>query len=93
MKESLVRDILLPHRAGLATDPAVGLNDRIVDAVALMAEQGLTEVAVVWKARAVGRIRMDDAFRRLGLRGFSGAPAMKARGPRPGNATGMDVEG
>lgn len=67
MKESLVRDILLPPRAGLATAVVVGLDDRVVDAVQVMAEQGLAEVAVVWKSRAIGRIRIDDAFRQLGL--------------------------
>ena len=67
MKESLVRDILLPLRDGLATATAVGLDDRVVDAVQVMAEQGLAEVAVVWKSRAIGRIRIDDAFRQLGL--------------------------
>ena len=67
MKESRVRDILLPYQRGLAVTPSVSLEDKVIDAVALMAELGLTEVAVVRNGRAIGRIRMDDSFKRLGL--------------------------
>ncbi|MBI9085768.1 MAG: hypothetical protein JEZ11_19375 [Desulfobacterales bacterium] len=67
MKESRVRDILLPYPRGLATAPSVSLDDKVIDAVALMAERGLTEVAVVLNGHAVGCIRIDDAFERLGL--------------------------
>jgi hypothetical protein len=67
MEESHVKDILLPYQTGLAVTPSVTLNHRIADALALMAENGLTQITVVWNGRAIGRIRIEDAFERLGL--------------------------
>ena len=62
-----VREVLVPWLEGTPLAPAVRPEDKLRDAVALMAERGLTCLAVVRNGRPLGRVRLADALRALGL--------------------------
>jgi len=75
MRQKKVIEIVIPYKEGVPYHPSVSMNDRIIDAVELMVNHGLYQVAVVRKDRPIGMIRLEDAFRELGLRG----PLLKDR--------------
>ena len=59
--------ILHPYPDGLPLDPAVTTEDRITHAVELMVEHDLKCIAVLRNRRPIGMIRLEDAFKELGL--------------------------
>ena len=69
MRQKKVIEIVVSCQEGLSLHPAVTTNNKIIDAVELMVNNGLKQIAVVCNNRPVGMIRLEDAFRELGLRG------------------------
>jgi len=69
MRQKKVLEIVVPYQEGMPNHPAVTMNDKIIDAVELMVNNGLHQIAVVRNNRPVGMIRLEDAFRKLGLQG------------------------
>ena len=81
MRQKRVVEIVVPYQEDIPLHPSVTLNDKIVQAVELMVNHNLSRIAVVRNRRAVGMIRLEDAFGKLGLRMPSG------RGRPPLNPT------
>jgi len=69
MRQKKVIEIVVPYQEGTPNHPAITMNDKIIDAVELMVNHGLQRIAVVRNNRPVGMIRLEDAFRKLGLKG------------------------
>lgn len=69
MKQKKVIDIVVPYQDDMPPQPSVLMTDRIIDAVELMVCNGLHRIPVVRNNRPVGMIRLEDAFRELGLQG------------------------
>ncbi|MBN2125177.1 MAG: CBS domain-containing protein [Deltaproteobacteria bacterium] len=72
MLSGTVAEILLPYRKGLPETPSVSINDKIAHAIELMVTHDLACIAVVRNRRPVGMIRLEDAFKRIGLQGTKG---------------------
>jgi len=73
-----VDEILLPYEDGLPLDPSVKIGDRIIMAIELMVRKNLKQIAVVRNQRPVGMVRLEDAFKKIGLT----VTDVQARGPR-----------
>lgn len=71
-------EILLPYEDGLPLDPSVKIGDRIIMAIELMVRKNLKQIAVVRNQRPVGMVRLEDAFKKIGLT----VTDVQARGPR-----------
>jgi predicted transcriptional regulator len=67
MRRRRVNEILLPFQEGVPLDPCVDMGERIIDAIQLMVSNNLKCIAVMKNQRPVGMIRLDDAFRKVGL--------------------------
>ena len=81
MRQKKVIEIIVPYEEGAPSHPTVMLTDRVVDAVELMVNHGLRRIAVVRNNRPLGMIRLEDAFRELGLQ----EPPLKDRTYRSDN--------
>jgi hypothetical protein len=68
MKQKRVSEILLPCNEVLPLEPSVRLEDKIVHAIELMVKRDLKRIAVVQNQRAIGFVRLEDAFEKLGLK-------------------------
>ncbi len=68
MRNKTVKDIVLPLRTDLPSDPSVKMSDRIALALELMADYGLDRIVVIDNNRAVGMVRFQDAMQELGVR-------------------------
>jgi len=69
MRQKKVLEIVVPYQEGTPYSPSVTMGDKIVHAVELMVNNGIHQIAVVRNNRPVGMIRLEDAFRKLGLQG------------------------
>ena len=78
MRRRNVDDILLPYEDGLPLDPSVNIGDRIITAIELMVRKNLKQIAVVRNQRPVGMVRLEDAFKKMGLT----MTDVQARGPQ-----------
>jgi hypothetical protein len=67
MKRRKVDEILLPYEDGVPLDPSVKIGDRIITAIELMVGKNLKQIAVVRNQRPVGMVRLEDAFKKIGL--------------------------
>ena len=67
MREQKAKDIVLPFKDGMPLHPSVTMSDKIVHAIELMVKNDLKSIAVVHNKRPIGMIRLEDAFRKLGL--------------------------
>jgi hypothetical protein len=67
MKSSRVDIILLPLTEELPLEPSVGTGEKITRAIELMVSHNLNRIAVVRNRRAIGMIRLEDAFLEIGL--------------------------
>jgi len=67
MERKKIDEILLPYKEGIPLQPHVMISDRIIHAVELMVKSDLKYIAVVKNNRPVGMLRLEDAFRKLGL--------------------------
>lgn len=62
-----VDEILLPYEEGVPLKPSVRMGDKIITAIELMVGNNLKQVAVMRNQRPVGMIRLEDAFKTIGL--------------------------
>lgn len=69
MRRQSVDEILLPYEAGVPLEPCIEMGGKIIDAIQLMVRNNLKHIAVTRNKRLVGMIRLDDAFRKVGLQG------------------------
>ena len=59
--------IIRPCTEDLALEPSVGIGEKITRAIELMVSHNMSRIAVVRNRRAVGMIRLEDAFQEIGL--------------------------
>jgi CBS domain-containing protein len=59
--------IMRPCSEELPLEPSVGLGEKITRAIEVMVSHNLKRIVVVRNRRAVGMIRLEDAFREIGL--------------------------
>lgn len=62
-----INPIIRPCSEALPLDPCVGIGEKISRAIELMVSHNLNRIAVVRNRRAVGMIRLEDAFQEIGL--------------------------
>jgi predicted transcriptional regulator len=67
MRRRKVDEILLPYEEGVPVDPSVRIGDSIIAAIELMVGKNLKQVAVLRNQRPVGLVRLEDAFKKMGL--------------------------
>jgi len=67
MKAGKVNEIILPYKKGLPLDPSLAADDRITDAVKVMLEYEIEEIVVMRNIRPIGRVRISDALKKLGI--------------------------
>jgi hypothetical protein len=67
MRRRKVDEILLPYEDGVPLDPSVDVGDGIITAIELMVGKNLKQIAVVRNQRPVGMVRLEDAFKKIGL--------------------------
>lgn len=68
MEKKKVEDILLPYQRGVPLVPSMSPGDEITRAIEVMVHHELTCIAVVRNNRAIGMIRLKDAFRKIGIK-------------------------
>ena len=68
MRTRKVEEIILPYMEGIPLNPSVNIDDKIVHAIELMVDNNLKNIAVVLNARPIGRVCLEDAFQKLGLK-------------------------
>jgi hypothetical protein len=59
--------IIRPCAADLPLEPSVGMGEKITRAIEVMVSHNLKRIAVVRNRKAVGMIRLEDAFAVIGL--------------------------
>ena len=69
METRKVEEIVLPYREGIPLGPSVRMSDTITHAVELMVTYNLKHIAVVRGRQPIGVVRLEDAFKKLGLLG------------------------
>jgi len=67
MMRRKVDEILLPYEDGVPLKPSVKVGEKIITAIELMVGNDLKQMAVVRNQRPVGMIRLEDAFKKIGL--------------------------
>jgi predicted transcriptional regulator len=78
MRRRKVDEILRPYENGVPLEPSVKIGDKIITAIELMVRNNLKQVSVVRNQRPIGMIRLEDAFKKIGLTMTEG----QARGPQ-----------
>ena len=68
MRRKRVKEIVISYREGVALDPSVTMDDKVVDAIELMVKNDLNSIAVVRSGRPVGMVRLEEALHKLGLK-------------------------
>jgi predicted transcriptional regulator len=69
MRRRRVDEILQPYEEGVPLDPCVEMGGRIIDAIQVMVTNNLKSLAVTINKRPVGVVRLEDAFKKVGLQG------------------------
>ena len=69
MKGKKVGEILLPLRKGLQLHPSVTMDEKIINAIEMMLNNNVKDIAVVRNGRPIGMANLEDALRILGLHG------------------------
>ena len=67
MRRRRIDEILLPYEEDVPVEPCVELGEKITVAIQLMVRNNVKCIAVMRNQRPVGIIRLDDAFREIGL--------------------------
>jgi hypothetical protein len=67
MERTRVEEILQPYQDGLPLQPSVKMGDKIIHAIELMVRNNVKSIAVLKNQRPVGMVRLEDAFRKIGL--------------------------
>ena len=62
-----VDEILLPYEEGGPLDPRVEMGEKLTNAIQLMVSNNLKSIAVTRNQRPVGMIRLEDAFKKIGM--------------------------
>jgi CBS domain-containing protein len=62
-----IDSIIRPCTEDLPLEPSVGIGEKITHAIELMVSHNLSRIAVVRNRRAVGMIRLEEAFHEIGL--------------------------
>lgn len=69
MRRRSVDEILLPYDQDVPLDPSVEIGEGIVDAIEMMVTSNVKCIAVTINKRPVGIVRLEDAFKKMGLQG------------------------
>jgi CBS domain-containing protein len=67
MRSCKVDSIIAPYTEDVPLTPSVTLGEKISRAIELMLKHNLNRIAVVRNQRAIGMVRLEDAFHELGL--------------------------
>jgi predicted transcriptional regulator len=62
-----VDEILLPYEEGVPLAPCVEMGEKLINAIQLMVSNDLKCLAVTRNQRPVGMIRLEDAFKNIGM--------------------------
>ncbi|MDY6954012.1 MAG: CBS domain-containing protein [Thermodesulfobacteriota bacterium] len=76
MKKLAVEAIIVPMEEGVAPAPSVGPEDRITEAIEIMLKNDVKRIAVTKGNKLMGMIKLQDAFKQIGL---EGGPASKKK--------------
>lgn len=68
METRKVDSIIIPLPAGLPLTPNVTTGEKITRAIELMLGHNVKRIAVLCHGRAIGMVRLEDAFQELGLK-------------------------
>jgi predicted transcriptional regulator len=77
MKKHEVKEIIVPIDKNLSIKPSVAAEDSITEAIEILLNNDLKQIAVTRKDVVVGMIRLEDALKTIGLEGD-----LKAKGTR-----------
>ncbi len=77
MKKHEVKEIIVPIDKKLSIKPSVAAEDSITEAIEILLNNDLKQIAVTRKDAVVGMIRLEDALKTIGLEGD-----LKAKGTR-----------
>lgn len=69
MRKLSVQEIVIPIGDDVAPKPSVSPEDKITDAIEVMLKNDLKQIAVRRENRVLGMIRLEDAFKEIGLEG------------------------
>jgi len=69
MRKLSVQEIVIPIEDDVAPKPCVSPEDKITDAIEVMLKNDLKQIAVRRENRVLGMIRLEDAFKEIGLEG------------------------
>ena len=69
MRKLSVQEIVIPIEDDVAPKPCVSPEDKITDAIEVMLKNDLKQIAVSRENRVLGMIRLEDAFKEIGLEG------------------------
>lgn len=67
MRSRKVGRILVPCSVDLPVAPSISIDGKITEAIELMLRHAVSRLAVTKNQRTVGMIRLEDAFREIGL--------------------------
>jgi CBS domain-containing protein len=67
MRPATIDGLIVPCVGEMPLEPSVGLGEKISRAIELMVRHNLNRIAVVRNRRAVGMVRLEDAFQEIGL--------------------------
>ena len=67
MEKLKVKDITLLMDENLSIRPSVSIEDKITDAIEVMLKNNLDHIAVTSKDKILGMIKLEDAFKVIGL--------------------------
>ncbi|MBW1739669.1 MAG: CBS domain-containing protein [Deltaproteobacteria bacterium] len=69
MKKLVVQEIIMPMGEDVVLKPSVSPEDKITDAIEVMLKNDLKQIAVTRGNTVLGMIRLEDAFKKIGLEG------------------------
>jgi hypothetical protein len=81
MRRRKVDEILLPYEDGVPLDPSVRIGDSIITAIELMVGMNLKRITVLRNQSPVGMVRLEDAFRKMGLTTTKPSPGSNGNSP------------
>ena len=67
MRRRRVEEILQPYKEGMPPEPSVRIGDKIIRAIELMVTNDLNCIVVLQNNRPVGIVRLEEAFKKIGL--------------------------
>jgi hypothetical protein len=67
MRPTRVEEILQPYQDDIPLHPSVKMGDKITQAIELMVRNNVKCITVLRNQRPIGLVRLEDAFRKIGL--------------------------